>query len=107
MTFGGCAAVPQPAETAAALGEGDWTTHFEADEFWPDDCHFWLTDDPDNFYPTSGSYYDRLSEDLVTAGSAGVGLASSAGSDGHLSITTTQTTVYRRCSCPPLPTVSE
>jgi hypothetical protein len=84
LTLTACA--PDPAETATALGEGDWTTHVELEGFLPYDCHFALTDGTGVGVPPDAPYIDRLPQDLVASGSSdAVGIATDR-SEGTLTI---------------------
>jgi hypothetical protein len=85
LAVSGCTPDPAdvpPAETAAALDAGGWTTHLEVDDFWPYDCHFSLTDGVE----VGASFYPDALEHLIAVGPGVVSFASSPASDGHLTI---------------------
>jgi hypothetical protein len=85
LALSGCTpdpAVVPPAESAAALDAGGWTTHLEVDDFWPYDCHFSLTDG----VGVGASFYPDTLEYLIAVGPGAVSFASSPASDGHLTI---------------------
>lgn len=84
LTLTACA--PDPAETATALGEGDWSRHVELEAFLPYGCHFALTDGTGIGAPSDAPYLDSLPRDLVASGSSdAVGIATDR-SEGTLTI---------------------
>lgn len=87
LTLSGCTPDPAdvpPAESAAALDAGGWTTRLEVDDFWPYDCHFSLTDGVG--VGVAASFYPDILEHLIAVGPGVVSFASSPASDGHLTI---------------------